>query len=200
MVQLVRENPFAAVVSALPGKVPVASHVPLILPPGVDPDASLEGTVLLGHMGRANPQWEHFREPTPILLVFSSSHGYVSPGVYDFTPAAPTLDYATVHLSGDVELIETREDTMDVVLATVAALEGQRPTPWDPTGSSELHERIIGGVVAFQVRITEQRSMFKLSQDMSDHVRGAVRNDFAEGSHRHPQLVTLMDRLEGERA
>jgi transcriptional regulator len=150
-------------------------------------------------MGRANPQWEHFREQTPILLVFSSPHGYVSPQLYDFTPAAPTLDYATVHLTGDVELIEDRAETMDVVLATVGALEGQRPTQWDPSGSRDLHERIIGGVVAFRVRVSAQQSMFKLSQDMPGQVRAAVRDDFAQGPHQHPHLAALMDRLEADR-
>lgn len=199
VVELVRNNPFAVTVSAVPGQPPVASHLPLILPPDVDPDASLEGVTLVGHMGRANSQWQQFREPYPLLLVFSSSHGYVSPQLYDFNPAAPTLDYAAVHLTGEVELIDTREGALEVVEATVVALESLRPTQWDPDGSRELFERIVPGVVAFRVRVTGQQAMFKLSQDMSAHVRDSVRHDFTTGPHPHPQLARLMEELEEQR-
>ncbi|MGH3749330.1 MAG: FMN-binding negative transcriptional regulator [Micromonosporaceae bacterium] len=200
VVKLVRDNPFALTVSAVPGQPPVASHLPLILPPDVDPDASLEGVTLLGHMGRANPQWRQFGEPHPVLLVFSSSHGYVSPQLYDFTPAAPTLDYAAVHLTGEVELIDTDAGALEVVGATVTALESLRPTQWDPDTSRQLFERIVPRVVAFRVRVTGQQAMFKLSQDMSDPVRENVRKDFATGPHPHPQLVRLMDDFEEHRS
>lgn len=199
VVQLVREHPFAILASARDGQAPVASHVPAILPPDVDPDASLEGTVVLSHMGRPNPHWQDFREPTSVLLVFASSHGYVSPAMYDAMPAAPTLDYATVHLTGDVELIEDREGALEVVEATVAALESMRPAQWDPSSSREYFERIVAGVAAFRIRITEQHAMFKLSQDKSETEQANVRRDFADGPHPHPELVRWMDRLEKQR-
>lgn len=198
--QLVRQHPFAAVVSARPGEAPIASHLPLILPPDVDPDASLVGVQMLGHMGRKNPHWQQLEQVGTVLLIFSSSHGYVSPQLYDFTPCAPTLDYAAVHLTGQVELIDSTDGALDVVTATIDALETQRPTRWDPTASREYHERIVAGVVAFRVRISEQQAMFKLSQDMSETTRANVRADFDSGPHRHPELVQLMDAMEQARS
>ncbi|MGH3360772.1 MAG: FMN-binding negative transcriptional regulator [Nocardioidaceae bacterium] len=195
VVDLVRSHPFALVVTGPAGRAPVATHIPVILPPSAG-DASLEGVTMLGHMGRANPHWELFSDNPETLAVFSSSHGYVSPSVYEFTPAAPTLDYATVHLTGEVRIIDDRDGALDVVEQTVAALEGMRPTQWDPTDSKELFERIIGMVVAFTFTVTGQQSMFKLSQDKAADVRGRVRDDLAHGPHRHPDVVALMDTME----
>jgi transcriptional regulator len=198
--ELVRQHPFAIVVSARPGQAPTASHLPLILPPGVDPEASLVGVQMLGHMGRKNPHWQQIAEVGTVLLIFSSSHGYVSPQLYDFSPCAPTLDYAAVHLTGHAELIESTAGALDVVTATIDALEDQRPTRWDATASREYHQRIVAGVVAFRVRITDQQAMFKLSQDMSETTRANVREDFDSGPRRHPELVQLMDQVKQTRS
>jgi transcriptional regulator len=198
VVHLVREHPFAVLVSAVAGQAPAATHVPIVLPPDADPDASLEGVEMLGHMGRANPHGRDFDGPTQVLMVFASSHGYVSPQVYDYSPAAPTLDYAAVHLTGTLERIDDRAGTLGVVEATVAALESLRPTQWDPSTSREYFERIAPGVVAFRILITRQQAMFKLSQDKTESVRDNVRRDFVDGPHPHPDLVNWIDRFRSE--
>ncbi|MEV4110446.1 FMN-binding negative transcriptional regulator [Nonomuraea sp. NPDC049695] len=115
---LIRENPFALVVSAVDG-VPVATHVPVI------PDE--DRVTLVGHMARANPHWRSFESSPDVLVVFSGPHGYVSPTVYGTDPAVPTWDYAAVHVTGRVELLD---DALDVVERTVAALESARSTWW----------------------------------------------------------------------
>jgi len=194
--RLVREHAFAVMVSAAPGEAPTATHVPMLLPDDHGDDAPLVGATLRGHMGRANPHWRQFRDQPPVLLVHGTSHAYVSPSTYDPGPTAPTLDYAAVHLTGRVELINDREGTLEVVEAAVAAFEGARPEVWDPCGSRELFERILPGVVAFRVHVETQEAMFKLSQDKTRPVRRRIRDDLDRGPHRHPDVVTWLDRLE----
>jgi transcriptional regulator len=194
--RLVQEHPFAVVVSAGPDEAPVATHVPIILPAARAPDAPLVGATLHGHMGRANPHWQQFRDGRQVLLVFGTSHAYVTPQSYDPGPTAPTLDYAAVHLTGPVELIEDAGATLDVVETTVARFESARPTQWDPHSSRELFERILPGVVAFRVHVETQQSMFKLSQEKTEAVRKRVRDDLLAGPHRHPDVAAWMDRFE----
>ena len=67
--ELVRRNPFAAVISTDHG-VPIATHVPVITPPSEQIHA---GDVLWGHMARANPQWQTFDPARPVLLTFTSA-------------------------------------------------------------------------------------------------------------------------------
>ncbi|MFC5823976.1 FMN-binding negative transcriptional regulator [Nonomuraea insulae] len=180
---LVRENPFALVVNAS-GGAPVATHVPVILE-----GQSVEGGALLGHMARANPHWRSFESSPEVLVVFSGPHGYVSPTVYATDPAVPTWDYATVHVTGRVELLD---DPLDVLERTVAALESLRNPAWEPTPASRDRFRaLLPGVVAFRVHIRTEQSMFKLSQDIDAERYARVHADFAA---ENPRLADLMDR------
>ncbi|KAA9155791.1 FMN-binding negative transcriptional regulator [Amycolatopsis acidicola] len=166
--ELVRRNPFALVVSG--GEPPVATHTPVILP-----GPALDGATLLGHMARANPHWRAFGRE--LLVVFSGPHGYVSPTAYGYNPAVPTWNYAAVHVTGPVEVITDRDETLDVVEKTVLAAEAPRDPAWDPTSSREQFRAIVDGVVAFRVHVREVRSNFKFSQDKPEDVRARVRED-----------------------
>lgn len=198
-VDLVRRNPFALVVSADAGRAPVATHLPVILAPDDPPPETLEtleGATLLGHMARVNPQWRAFTPGGEVLLVFSSPHGYVSPTAYGYEPAVPTLNYAAVHLTGTVELIDDAAGSLRVVEDTVRALESRRDPEWDMTASRDTFAAIVGQVVSFRVRVTSVRAMFKLSQDMPADVRGRVRADLRGGGC--PHLADLMAEAEPE--
>lgn len=184
-VELVRQNPFALLVSAV-GGTPVATHTPVLL----DGEAgeSFVGASLLGHLARANPQWRDWKRGTEVLVVFGGPHGYVSPTTYAVDPAVPTWDYAAVHLTGRIEVIE---DVLDVVERTVAAVESCRAPVWRPSEASrEVFAKLAPGVVAFRVHITAEERMFKLSQDKDDEVRARVHRDA------HPELAALMDQVD----
>ncbi|MEV0614219.1 FMN-binding negative transcriptional regulator [Nonomuraea sp. NPDC050404] len=177
--ELIRENPFALVVSTVDG-VPLATHTPVLLG---------EGGTLVGHMARANPHWRSFESGPEVLVVFSGPHGYVSPTVYGTDPAVPTWDYAAVHVTGRVELIE---DALEVVERTVAAAESLRAPSWEPTPASrERFHALVPGVVAFRVHVRTQQSVFKLSQDIDAERYARVR---AAASVENPRLAELMDR------
>ncbi|MGN9841124.1 FMN-binding negative transcriptional regulator [Nonomuraea sp. H19] len=183
---LVRENPFALVVSAVDG-VPVATHVPVILEG--DTGDTVAGGTLLGHMARANPHWRAWESSPEVLVVFSGPHGYVSPTVYATDPAVPTWDYAAVHLTGRVELVD---DALDVVERTVAALESLRTPAWEPTSASRTRfATLLPGVVGFRVHVRSEESMFKLSQDIDAERYARVRDAFAA---ENPRLADQMDR------
>ena len=192
--EFVAQHPFAVVVTST-GTAPLATHTPIVFPPGVEPGESLVGTRLWGHIGRANEHWKRFAERPEVLLIFSSSHAYVSPSTYEFTPAVPTLDYATVHLTGRVTVLETPEENLAVVQQTVHQLEQGRREPWDPTESQGVFEKILNGVVSFTIDIETESAMFKLSQDMPTDVHARVRDDLRRGDHRHPDVADLMDQV-----
>ena len=178
---LVRANPFALVVSG--GDPPTATHTPVILP-----GATVEDAVLLGHMARVNPQWRAFG--SEVLVVFSGPHGYVSPTAYGYAPAVPTWNYAAVHVTGRVELITDRAETLAVVEETVRVMESRRSPAWDMTSSRARFESLIDGVVAFRVHVRTVRGNFKLSQDMPADVRARVRTDLR--AHRDEAIADLM--------
>jgi len=185
--ELVRRNPFALVVSG--GTPPVATHTPVLLPEGA---SALAGVTLLGHMARANPQWRSFGPE--VLVVFSGPHGYVSPTAYGYTPAVPTWNYAAAHVTGAVELIDDREETLAVVEHTVRTEEAGRDPVWDMTSSRARFAELVGGVVAFRVHVRTVRSNFKLSQDMPEEVRARIRANLRD--HDHGAVAALMVELD----
>jgi transcriptional regulator len=68
----VEKNSFGPLVSQFDGE-PFASHLPFLL----DRQSGPHGC-LIGHMARANPQWQQADGQT-VLAIFSGPHAYISP-------------------------------------------------------------------------------------------------------------------------
>ncbi|MGW5330080.1 FMN-binding negative transcriptional regulator [Streptomyces sp. NPDC004014] len=199
MVDLMRSNPLALMVTnGSPEAGPFATHLPVIFDPEGEAALAedLAGLSLLGHLNRANPHWSALEDRTVALLAFAGPHAYVSPTVYDVTPAAPTWNFTSVHVHGVVEKFDSTEETLEVVQATVREFETKFGNDWDMTDSIDYFRKIVPGVGAFRIRVTKAEGMFKLSQEQKPDVRDRVVQSFAgRGCTRHAQTATLMSRL-----
>lgn len=203
MADLVRDNPLAlAVINGSSEAGPFATHLPVIPDPAAgELPGDLTGTTLLAHMNRANPHWKALCTGQMILLSFTGPHAYVSPSVYDVTPAAPTWNFTAVHVRGVVQTIDSQEETLDVVRATARLYEQRFGAGWDQTESVDYFRKIVPGVGAFRVTVTGAESMFKLSQEQPAEVRKRVRQSFGgQGCGRQRAVAELMGRLPGESA
>lgn len=199
MVDLIRGNPLAlAVANGSPEDGPFATHLPVIFDPETSGDWSgeLPGATLLGHMNRANPHWSALETGGVLLLTFTGPHSYVSPTVYEKTPAAPTWNFTSVHVRGVVEKIESIEETLGVVQSTVRAFEGAFGNGWDMTESLGYFRKIVPAVGAFRFRVTGAEGMFKLSQEQPCEVRERVRESFGQSECTYKrETAGLMSRL-----
>ncbi|WP_324617232.1 FMN-binding negative transcriptional regulator [Streptomyces sp. NRRL F-2580] len=182
MTDLIRDNPLAmAVTNGTPEDGPFATHLPVIADPQANEEWSddLSGGILLGHMNRANPHWAALESGSLVLLTFTGPHSYVSPTVYEKSPAAPTWNFTSVHVRGVVEKIDSIEETMGVVQSTVRAFEESKfGTGWDMSGSIGYFRQIVPAVGAFRVVVSGAEGMFKLSQEQPSEVRGRVLDSF----------------------
>lgn len=200
IVELIRSNPLAILVSnGSDTDGPFATHLPVIPEPGGNPEwkADLAGARLLGHLNRANPHWAALENGAVGLLVFTGPHAYVSPTVYETTPAAPTWNYTSVHAHVVLQKIDSLEDTLEVVQHTVRTFEGgPAGTGWDMSGSLDYFRRIVPGVGAFQATVTRAEGMFKLSQEQPREVFDRVQCSFAHReSLQHQETSRLMRML-----
>jgi transcriptional regulator len=199
MLDLIRANPLAlAVTNGSPENGPFATHLPVIPDPAASGDRSgeLQGATLLGHLNRANPHWEALQTGSVLLLTFTGPHSYVSPTVYEKTPAAPTWNFTAVHVRGVVEKIDSTEETLDVVQSTVRAFEGAFGDGWDMTGSLGYFREIVPAVGAFRFTVTGAEGMFKLSQEQPGEVRERVRESFGQSACAYKrETAALMSRL-----
>ncbi|MFD9004264.1 FMN-binding negative transcriptional regulator [Streptomyces sp. NPDC059582] len=199
---LIRGNPLALLVSnGTDADGPFATHLPVIPDPRASGEwaADLSGAVLLGHMNRANPHWAALGSGATAVLAFTGPHAYVSPTVYEVTPAAPTWNFTSVHVRGTIERIDedvSAEEALQVVQSTVRAFEGLFGTGWDMSESVDYFRGILPAVGAFRFTVTGADGMFKLSQEQAPHVRDRVQQSFSRRTcSRHRATAALMEKL-----
>jgi len=155
---LIERNSFGMLVTA-PDGVPFVSHLPFIF----DRAVGSKG-ILLCHMARANPQWQHFSSGGEVLAVFQGPHAYVSPSWYS-SPGVPTWNYAVVHLRGKPRLIKNESELESLVERLTHVYESHMPGPWKPNLAGERRTTLLNLIVGFKIEVTAVQAKFKLSQN-----------------------------------
>lgn len=201
LADLIADYPLAQLISNGVGTdAPRVTHVPIIMDPQVTaPPSDLTGVTLWGHMSRLNSHWTALGTPTEVVVTFTGPHSYVSPTVYETTPAAPTWDFIAVHVRGLLQEIEPTESgpkTLESVLATARAIESRFGTGWDMTDSIGYLRQLLPGVGAFRIVVSRVDGMFKLSQEQEPEIRERVARAFARRESANPrQVAAWMNRL-----
>lgn len=188
---LVRENPWASIVSFVPGKGLVASHYPVML------EEDDDGIVLLSHVGRPDERLHELGRHELLVMVYGPE-GYVSPGWYRVSPAVPTWNFAVVHAYGTPHLLSD-EENLEVLARMVEHLEKPLPEPFLMAGTLENEEyarRIVGGTVGFRMRVERFEAKEKMSQDKPAAVVDRVLDHLrAPGPYANPELADRMERV-----
>jgi transcriptional regulator len=172
---------------------PHATRLPALIAPGEPGSGPLVGVDIIGHMNRANPHWKALADGTPARLMFDGPGGFVTPAVYRTNPAAPTWNFAAVHVCGRLYPVLDPEDTLQIVRWTAERLEERFGEAWDATSSLDYFRRILPGVGAFRLQIVSVEAMFKLSQEKSAEVQESVIQRYeADRSGAYWPLARLM--------
>ena len=155
---LVARYPFAALVSGSAGALEV-SHLPFLLERRPDGQE-----LLLGHMARANPHWRSLAGQTATVL-FQGPHGYISPSWYEEAQAVPTWNYAAVHVTGTIRLIEEPDALLQILARLVEKAEARFERPWRLDPNDAWTRALTAGIVGFEIAIARIEGKFKLSQN-----------------------------------
>jgi transcriptional regulator len=155
---LVEKNAFGTLVSSGPSGLHV-SHIPFVL------EREGDAIRLLGHVARANPQWEALESAQHVVAIFQGPHAYVSPSWYANHPSVPTWNYAVAHAHGSARLMDEAE-LHDLLMRLSAIYEAGNPKPWR---MSELPADYVGtmlkSIVGFAIDVDRLEGKFKLSQN-----------------------------------
>lgn len=179
--QLIERNPFATVISVSDGK-PIVSHLPLT-PKKVDEDV-----ILIGHFARANPHWKIFAN-NQATAIFHGPHTYVTP-VWYAENDVPTWNYATVHISGSVQLIETYDGIVDCLKELTSHVERHWPSGWDFFIPDDLNGDILPkNIVGFKIKIESINFKNKMSQNRSAADRTGILKGLASRTDDNSQAV-----------
>ena len=155
---LIQQYSFGLLVSGFDGE-PFASHLPILLDRSVAPQGCL-----VGHMARANPQWEQAAGQT-VLAVFSGPHAYISPTWYEADNVVPTWNYAAVHVYGTFRAIDDRDRLLQIVADYVDFYEATLPAPWKFDRAGEFSQKLVQAIVGFRIEISRIEGKWKLNQN-----------------------------------
>ncbi|CAN5268873.1 FMN-binding negative transcriptional regulator [soil metagenome] len=174
--RFIREHSFGQLTTVRDG-APFVSHVPMLLEDAPAPHGSL-----LGHIARANPQWQG-ADGQQVLAIFTGPHAYVSPSFYEAENVVPTWNYVAVHVYGALHVLEDAESLTAILQKSVVAYEQDRENPWTLDPSSPYFEKMIHAIVGFRIDITRIEGKWKLSQNQPPERRAKVRRALAGSSN-----------------
>ena len=178
--KLMQEYSFATLVTQQDG-VPVATHLPVLLETGRGPYGTLRA-----HIARGNAQWKSFNGEQEALVIFQGPHAYISPSWYEVELSVPTWNYAAVHAYGVPEIIEDNAVLYALLKALIQKHEAQFEKPWDFQLPDDYLQKMMRGIVGFEIRITHLEGKFKMSQNRTaveqQQVIAALR-DSQDGLH-----------------
>ena len=127
---------------------------------------------LVSHLAKANPQWKEFKE-NKLLVIFQGPHGYVSPKHYEKKQNVPTWNYIAVHAYGKATIINESTAVIGVLEKMILSYESEYYNQWKEL-PEDYKNKMIKGIVAFEIEVTHLEGKYKLSQNKSQNEQRAI--------------------------
>jgi transcriptional regulator len=194
-----KESELATLVTTTPHGL-VATHLPLLL----DETQGEYGT-LIGHVSRANLQWQESDPEAEALIIFLGPDAYVSPSWYpakqETGRVVPTWNYAAIHAYGRLTFFEDPERLRTVVTELTRKHEAAFATPWQVTDAPAAYiDSQLKAIVGFECRILRLEGKQKFNQNRSLEDRLGVIEGLRElEDERKIQVAELMEGIESQR-
>lgn len=191
--EMIRAHPFGQLITCDQGRSEV-THLPFVLHwdktvQGQDQDQGK----LIGHIARANPQWQQFAQGEEALVVFQGPHTYISPNWYT-NFGVPTWNYAVVHVRGTLRLIEDEDRLIAMLTELTETQEAARPEPWVFDIDPERRAHLMAMLVGFEIDITDIQATFKFNQNRSEEDRAGVIAALSQSPDANDQAVARLMR------
>lgn len=190
LLAFMRRYNFATLVTA-ENDVPEATHLPFIV------EKRGDKFILRAHMAKANPQWRQFSEK-PVVVIFSGPHAYVSPLLYKDRENVPTWNYVAVHAYGTVKTFETVEENLTLLEKMMAEFD---PVYFEGNWREipeEYKTRLAGGIVAFEIEVTDLQGKKKLNQNKPGEDAQRVIAALEKGSAGEKEIARYMKEVHEE--
>ena len=178
---------FATIVTTVNG-IPEATHLPFL----VKDENGKE--YLLSHFAKANPQSSQIIDNTS-LVIFTEPHAYISPTNYEKEENVPTWNYIAVHAYGKASLIEEVAKKAELLQHTIEFYDKGYLQQWD--GLSEQYKsKMMKGIAAFQIEVTDLQAKKKLSQNRSEQEQKNIIHSLSKSADTNEQeIAAYMSKL-----
>lgn len=185
--RLMREHPFASLISNDDSGLPFVTHLPLHL-------EDRDGTFfLLGHCARLNVHWRYLQQRPTGLVTFLGPHAYQSPKIYPDLARVPSWTYLAVHCTVSATLIEDPAATDRLLQKLIGDHEPPYADQWRGLGD-EFAQKMMAGIVAFELEVVDLQCKLKLNQHRPES-HAALKAAYGQGNENERELALWMDRL-----
>jgi transcriptional regulator len=185
---IMREHPFASLVSTDGDGFPFVTHLPLKLI-----DEGGQAVRLLGHCARANPHAGFLHVRPQALVTFMGPQAYMSPAVYPDLLRVPTWTYLAVHVRVEARLLEGDEAKDALLKQLIAEHEPAYAAQW--RGLPDTYTKgMLQGIVAFELNILDLKTKVKINQHRPES-HAAMHAAYAQGGEPEKALAQWMQRL-----
>lgn len=159
---LMRQHPFASLISVDDAGLPFVTHLPLHLEMNEEA-AGLQTFTLLGHVARGNPHWHFLRDRPRAVVTFLGPHAYLSPKVYPDLVRVPTWNYLAVHCTVKATLLEDAAAKDSLLKKLIGDHEPAYAEQWRDMDDAYAR-KMLAGIVAFELQVMDLQCKLKLNQ------------------------------------
>ncbi|HWD88391.1 MAG TPA: FMN-binding negative transcriptional regulator [Mucilaginibacter sp.] len=159
IISFIQRYSFATIVTMMNDK-PFATHLPFLVK---EENGKL---ILWSHFAKANPQSKEIFDRQS-LVIFTEPHAYISPSNYETEKVVPTWNYIAVHAYGKATSLESAEQKAELLKHTIETFEAAYFKQWQGL-PEEYKSRMMNGIVAFEIEVTDLQAKKKLSQNRID--------------------------------
>jgi len=156
--RLMRDHPFATLISNDDQGLPYVTHLPLVLE-----ERGPDDFVLWGHCAKPNAQWRYLQARPRALVSFLGPHAYLSPSVYPDLARVPTWNYLAVHCTVEARLVEGADEKDALLKRLIGQHEPAYAQQWRDLGQ-EFQRKMLNGIVGFELTVTALQCKVKLNQ------------------------------------
>ncbi|TNE70932.1 FMN-binding negative transcriptional regulator [bacterium] len=181
LLQFMKTYSFATIVTASESH-PIATHLPFSI------HRNESGTIILrSHFSIANPQWKDIESQT-VLVIFSEPHAYISPTLYEKQENVPTWNYISVHAYGKGKVIKDRKESINILESMIHTYESTYSEQWGNLSESYIN-RLLNGIVSFEIEITNLQGKMKLSQNKTDVEKKNIVDSLSKSSDTNEKTI-----------
>lgn len=185
--RLMREHPFASLISNDDAGLPYVTHLPLHLE---DRDGQF---VLLGHCAKPNPHWRFLQQRPAAVVTFLGPHAFQSPKIYPDLARVPSWNYLAVHCTVAATLVEDPMAKDGLLKKLIGDHEPPYAEQWRGLGEEFAH-KMLAGIVGFELKVVELQCKLKLNQHRPES-HAALKAGYAKGNDHERELARWMDML-----
>ena len=185
---LMREHPFASLVTTDDTGFPFITHLPLKLV-----EEGSQPAMLLGHCARGNPLWGYLQKRPLALASFMGPQAYMSPKVYPDLQRVPTWSYLAVQARVEARLLDGEEAKDALLKQLIADHEPAYAAQWRAL-SKDYTSKMLSAITAFELRVVDLQCAVKLNQHRPE-AHTAMLAAYAAGSMQEQALAAWMKKL-----